>query len=101
MDLAKQAIDYTESSFDGIIPNFAVMFPSMYHFFHAQNCLAPEYKSFLYLFRSFIQRFKVGTLHITAPNEWQIRFGSQYYYSTKKGRGNVINLGTKRHIGSV
>ncbi|MBW1682873.1 MAG: hypothetical protein JRJ35_11260 [Deltaproteobacteria bacterium] len=101
MDLAKQCIDYTESKIDGIIPSFALMFPSMYHFFHAKNLLTQEYQSFLYYFRSFIQRLKVGTLHIFSPGDWAIRFGSQYYYTTKKGKGRVKNLGTKRHIGSV
>lgn len=101
MDLAKQAIDYTESEYDGIIPNFAVIFPSMYHFFHAQDRLTAEYQNFLYYFRSFIQRMKVGTLHVPAPGVWSISFGSQLYYSTKRGKGLVKNLGTKRHIGSV
>ena len=101
LDFAKQAIDYTESEYDGIIPNFAVLFPSMYHFFHAHDRLTEEFKNFLYYFRSFIQRMKVGTLHVPSPGEWAIRFGSQRYYSTKYGRGNVKNIGTKRHIGSV
>ncbi len=101
MDFAKQCIDYTESKIDGIVPNFVVMFPSMYHFFHAHNQLTPEYRSFLYLFRSFIQRLKVGTLHIFCLDDWAIRFGSQRYYSTKNGKGQIKNLGTKRRIGSI
>jgi hypothetical protein len=92
MNLAKQCIDYTESQIDGIIPNFAVMFPSMYHFFLAQDLMTQEYFNFLGLFRSFIQRFKVGTLHIPQPDDWDIRFGSQRYFSTKRDRGQVKNL---------
>jgi hypothetical protein len=101
LDLAKQAIDYAESKYDEIIPNFILIFPSMYHFFHAQDRLTTEFQSFLYYFRSFIQRMKVGTLHIHSPGDWSIRFGSQRYFSSKRGRGNVKNLGTKRYIGSV
>lgn len=101
MNLAKQCIDYTESKFIDIIPSFVVMFPGMPYFFHAQNAMTTEYKNFLYLFKSFIQRFNVGTLDIISPGEWSIRFGSQKYYSTKTDRGNVKNLGTKRKIGSI
>ena len=101
LDLAKQAIDYTESKYGEIIPNFILIFPSMYHFFHAQDRMTAEFVTFLYHFRSFIQRMKVGTMHIYAPGDWAIRFGSQRYFSSKRGRGNVKNLGTKRYIGSV
>lgn len=99
-DSMKQIIDYTQCEFEGgIRPAYVLLFPSMYHFLHAKNLMTPDRKGFLYFFRSFIQRFNVGTLHIFAPGDWDIRFGSQRYYSTQKGRGNVPNLGTKKHIG--
>lgn len=102
LNLAKQCIDYTETKFEnGIIPNFVVMFPSMPHFYHAQNCLNDETVHFLSLFKPFLQRFKVGTLHIYSINNWAINFGHGLYFSTTRGKGKVINLGTKRHIGSV
>lgn len=102
LNLGKQCIDYTETKFDdNIIPNFVVMFPSIPHFFHAQGALNDEVHSFLYWFKPFLQRFKVGTLHIYSKSNWAINFGHGRYFSTKKGKGNVPNFGTKRKIGSV
>lgn len=98
---AKQCIDYTESDFDGIIPNFCLMFPSMFHFFYAHNNINDKTRHFLSHFQPFLQLLMVGTLHIHSIGNWDIRFGSQRYFSTIKGRGNVKNLGTKRNIGSV
>jgi hypothetical protein len=101
MDFAKQSIDYTESIFDGIVPTSVFMFPDLRHFFYAQKAMTDGYLHFLQLFPSFLQRFNVGTLHIQSKNTWGMRFGSQNYFSTLRGRGNVANFGTKRKIGSV
>lgn len=102
LNLAKQCIDYTETKFENdIIPNFVVMFPAMSHFFHAKNRFNDDAHNFLYLFKPFLQRFKVGTLHIYSKNDWAIKFGHGSYFSTKRGRGKVVNLGTKRYVGSV
>ncbi len=102
LNLAKQCLDYTETKFNNnIIPNFVVMFPSMPHFFHAKNRFNDEAHHFLYLFKPFLQRLKVGTLHIQSEKNWAIKFGHGVYFSTKKGKGKVPNFGTKRHIGSV
>jgi len=102
LNLGKQCIDYTETKFEGdIIPHFVVMFPSMPTFFHAKGRFDDSIHSFLYLFKPFLQRFKVGTLHIYSKNDWAIKFGHGLYFSTKKGKGKVLNFGTKRYIGSV
>jgi hypothetical protein len=82
LDFAKQSIDYTESDFDGTIPNFVVMFPGMSHFFGDEG--DDDYQHahyFCHLFRAFIQRFKVGTLSIDPKDKWHISFGSQRYFS--------------------
>jgi len=101
LNLGKQCIDYTETKFEGdIIPNFVVMFPAMPHFFHAKGAFNDDAHHFLYLFKPFLQRFKVGTLHIYSNRSWAIKFGHGSYFSTKRGKGNVPNFGTKRHIGS-
>ncbi len=101
LDFAKQSIDYTESDFEGTIPVFVLMFPSMSHFFGDEGDGDLQHAHyFCHLFRAFIQRFKVGTLSINHREKWSISFGSQRYYSKTKGRSKVVNLGKKRHIGS-
>jgi hypothetical protein len=73
----------------------------MPHFFHAHGIFDDDIHKFLYLFKPFLQRFKVGTLHIYTEKDWAIKFGHGLYFSTKRGKGKVPNLGTKRQIGSV
>lgn len=101
LNFAKQSIDYTESEFGGIIPGFILMFPPIRYFFEDENKGDYQHAGyFCHLFSSFIQRFKVGTLSFQKNHGWYISFGSQRYFSQRRGKSAVLNLGLKRHIGS-
>jgi len=96
LSLCWQCITYRWSEFDGIRPNFILMFPDLKKFFierHSTN-FSPNYIAAL------VQRGNVGQIHISPGRGWEFRFGSQYLFRSDKGLGNVKNLGLKIHIGT-
>jgi len=99
--LAWQALTYAQSTFDGIRPAFVVTYPPLEEFFVSERS---EHDNELqgaagHALSSFLQYANVGSLILEESN-WEIRFGSQRYFSKKRGKGKIKNLGTKRIVGS-
>lgn len=90
-----QCITYRWCDFGGVRPYFILLFPNIKKFFleREDTGASPRYISAL------MQRGNVGEIYF-GENQWEFRFGSQYFYRSDKGLGNVKNLGTKKHVGT-
>ena len=95
MWLLWQAITYAQSSFAPLCdrPAFVVIYPDLHQFFPENKRLAAVN------LQAFAQRGSVGRL-LLDDDSWSIRFGSQRYFSSNRGRGKVKNLGLKRNVGT-
>ena len=114
LKVAWQAITYAQSAFtdlnsqpkfENLRPNFVLIYPPIWDFFPKIKALGPNDNVYdcnqSYLLNSLVQKANVGNLVIDKDfSNWKIEFsGSQFYYSTRKGRSKILNLGTKKHVG--
>jgi hypothetical protein len=114
LKVAWQAITYAQSEFthlkaepiiENIRPAFVLIYPPIWEFFPRIKAIGPNDNHYdynqSYLLNSLIQKGNVGNLVVNEDRlNWKIEFsGSQYYYSTQKGRSKILNLGIKKHAG--
>ena len=114
LKVAWQAITYAQSVFtdmntqpiiENVRPAFVLIYPPIWEFFPRIKAIGPNDNQYdynqSYLLNSLIQKGNVGNLVVNDDRlNWKIEFsGSQYYYSSKKGRSKILNLGTKIHVG--
>jgi len=114
LKVAWQAITYAQSEFtdnksepniERIRPAFVLIFPHISEFFPKIKAVGVKGAIYdfnqSYVINSLMQKGNVGNFELNSTgDEWRISFGGgQLYYSTKKGKGKVLNLGVKRHVG--
>jgi len=93
LQVAWQAITYSQSKFDGIRPAFVLIYPPITEFFGAQ--INGSY------IRMLLQKANVGYIEINNFNKaWKIIFGANPYFYSDIGLGKTPNAATKRNIGS-
>lgn len=106
--LAWQAITYKQSIFDeNISPAFVLTYPNIIEFYDVLKVLNEingrhfEYREGR-IVAQLLQKANVGFLHLGKNGHWSLKFASQqYYYDSRKGKGQIINLGVTKHVGST
>jgi hypothetical protein len=106
LKLAWQAITYTQSEFGDIRPAFVLVYPHLKEFFplltaiNTQNDCKYNHSD-AHLLTCFVQKGNVGYLETSRDGAWKIAFGaSALYYSSKRGKGLVKNLGQTKLVGT-
>lgn len=106
LDCIIQAYTYFLCQYRGVHPAFVLIYPDVEKFFEYD--FAYKYKkdprnrfngSEIIILRRLMQRANVGEL-IVDGRDYEINFAAAYYYSSKKGRSGIKNLGITRRIGS-
>lgn len=106
LDCIIQAYTYSLCQYRGVHPAFVLIYPDIEKFFEYD--FAYKYKkdprnrfnaSEIIILRRLMQRANVGEL-IVDGNDYEINFAAAYYYSSKKGRSGIKNLGITRRVGS-
>jgi len=106
--LAWQAITYKQSIFENeITPAFILTYPSIVEFYNTLKVLN-EANGRHYDYREgrvvaqLLQIANVGYLRLGKNGHWSLKFASeQYYYDSRKGKGQIKNLGVTKHVGST
>lgn len=106
--IAWQAITYKQSIFEEKInPAFVLTYPRITEFYKNLNVLN-ETTGTTFTHNEgrnvgqLLQRANVGHLELRKDCYWSLKFESeQFYYSNKKGKGQVKNLGVTVHVGST
>ena len=93
IQVAWQAITYSQSEFESIRPAFVLIFPPLAEFFGTQL----EAYHVLCL----VQKANVGYIEINSVKKsWKIKFGANAYFYSDRGLSKTPNVSTRRHIGS-
>jgi hypothetical protein len=106
LDCIIQAYAYSLCQYKSVHTAFVLIYPDIEKFFEYD--FVNKYKkdprnrftgSEIFILRRLMQRANVGEL-IVDGRDYEINFAAAYYYSTKKGRSGIKNLGMVRRVGS-
>lgn len=93
VQVAWQAITYSQSEFDGIRPAFVLIFPPITDFFRTE--------ADGYYIKVLLQKANVGYLEINKfDKKWKIKFGANSYFYSDSGLSKTPTIATKRNVGS-
>lgn len=105
LNCISQAQSYALCKYKDSFINFVLIYPKIDLFYeydlHYKNYDEPqkEYKKDTILLHRMMQRANVGSLTLS-NNSYSISFAGSRFYSPKKGRSKIKNLGMVRRIGS-
>ncbi len=93
LQVAWQAVTYSQSTFDSIRPQFVLIHPGIESFF-------PDKES--HWLKCFLQKANVGNFVVMSNGyDWKIEFGAAGgYFSSTHGRSESVNLGQRRVVGT-
>lgn len=93
LQVAWQAITYSQSEFDDIRPNFVLIYPPLAEFLGGQHEA--------YHVMCLLQKANVGYIEINEKRgQWKIKFGANAYFYSDKGLSKTPTIATKRNVGS-
>ena len=98
LDCLVQSHSYTISRFNGVIPDFVLVFPSLDIFYDEDHCHQPNYDD-LRTLRRFLQRLNVGELGFE-KNAYCFWFTGQRLWHSERGRSKQKGLGLCRRYGT-
>ena len=98
LDCLVQAYSYTISRFNGVIPDFVLVFPSFDKFYDENHCHQPNNEE-LKTLRRFLQRLNVGELKFE-KNAYSFWFTGQRLWHSGRGRSKQKGLGLCRRYGT-
>lgn len=93
LQVAWQAITYSQSEFNNNRPAFVLIYPPLAEFLggqlHAYNVMC------------LLQKANVGYIEIDEKKaQWRIKFGANAYFYSDKGLSKTPTIATKRNVGS-
>ncbi len=98
LDCLAQANSYTITRFNGVIPDFVLVFPPLDTFYELDRCHKPNREELTTLKR-FIQRINIGELAFES-DAYCFWFNGQRLFHSTKGRSKSKGLGLCRRYGT-
>ncbi|MCH4247016.1 MAG: hypothetical protein LKF82_04130 [Acinetobacter populi] len=109
LNCVMQAYTYSFCEFDGVRPDFILIYPNIEKFFEYDWCNKYKYSSMeeptkreINLLRRLMQRANVGELIIEKleQRKYIFKFHGGPFFSSIKGRSKIRGIGLNRYIGS-